>query len=215
MSYAHVLVSMLALPLLSQNIDLATTKDLKLVGVTVEQVTYKDKKALRVTYQAGEDGRSLAILPGIDFENGVIEYEFAGDVKPNAPPEHRGFTGLAFRVAPDGTRYECFYQRPLNAVSQNEQQRKHTVQYISMPGYGWRKLRTETPGKYETWADIKPGDWARVRIEVKGKEASIFINDSAQPLLTADLKQGQTRGTLALWVDIGTVGHFANLKVRR
>ena len=58
------------------------------------------------------------------------------------------------------------------------------------------------------------GEWTKVRIEVKGDKARIYINGAQQPtMIVDDLKHGATSGLLALWVDVGTVAHFANLKV--
>lgn len=206
----------LTIPTPGAEIPLDSVEALKLNGVSAAVVEYRGKRAMRITHTAGEDGHSLAILPGIAFTDGVIEYEFAGDVKPDSPPSYRGFTGLAFRVSAGGESYECFYQRPLNSRSPNAEQRRHTVQYISMPGYGWRALREQFPGKYENWADIQPGAWTKVKIEVRGKTARLSIGGGAEPVLTVtDLRQEALRGTLALWVDIGTVAHFANLRITR
>ncbi len=207
---------LLTLPLSAETrtIALDSMQGIKLTGVDLASVTYKGKKAMRATHRSGEDGRSLAILPGIDFGDGVIEYDFSGDVKPNSPAGYRGFTGLAFRVSPDGAKYECFYQRPLNAKSENQEQRSHSVQYISMPDYPWQRLRKETPGKYEAFAGMTPGEWSHVKIEVKGNKAKLFIGGTATPaLIVDDLKHGISRGVIALWVDVGTIAHFANLRI--
>jgi len=200
----------------TRTVPLVPNPAIKLVGVELASVTYKGRKAMRVTYLSGEDGHSLAVLPGIDFSDGVIEYDFAGGVKPGATPDFRGFTGLGFRVQPDGDSYECFYQRPLNGRSENQEQRNHSVQYMSLPDFPWLRLRTETPGRYESYADMVPGEWTHVRIEVKGSQARLFVNRAAQPVLVVnDLKHGASRGTIALWVGVGTVAHFANLRITR
>ncbi len=195
-------------------IKLDSIKGIKLIGVDIETTSYKGKPAMRVAHREGEDGRSLAILPDIHFANGTIEYEFAATVKPNAPAGYRGFTGLAFRLSGDGSRYECFYQRPLNARSQDQEQRNHSVQYISMPDYPWQRLRKETPSRYEAYADQVVGEWTRVKISVQVDKATIYINGAEQPtLIVNDLKHGASSGPLALWVDVGTTAYFANLRV--
>jgi hypothetical protein len=198
----------------TRTIDLKASPAIKLVGVRIENETYKGKPALRVTHESGEDGKSLAILPDIDFGDGRIEYEFASELASNSPALARGFVGIAFRLNPDGPRYECFYQRPLNSRVEDQERRNHSIQYISMPEFPWQKLRKETPSKYETYADMIAGDWTKAKIEVKGERAVLTINGSSQPtLIVNDLKHGASRGTLALWIDVGTVAHFANLKV--
>ncbi len=32
-------------------------------------------------------------------------------------------------------------------------------------------------------------------------------------MIVSDLKHGDSRGLLALWVDVGTIAHFANLQI--
>ncbi len=184
------------------------------IGLDIEKASFKGKAGLRVVHRSGEDGRSLAILPGVDFTNGTIEYEFAGAVKPNSGPAVRGFTGIASRVSPDGASYECFYQRVLNARSDDQEQRNHSVQYILMPDLPWRKLRAEAPSRYETYADMQVGEWTSVKIVVKGDKAATHINGAQQPtMLVNDLKHGVSRGTLARWDDVGTIAYFANLRI--
>ena len=65
--------------------------------------------------------------------------------------------------------------------------------------------------------DLVPGTWTRVRIEVHGDQARLFVHDTKQPtLIVKDVKSGvQGRGGIALWIDSGTVAHFRNLVVTR
>ena len=58
-------------------------------------------------------------------------------------------------------------------------------------------------------------EWITLRIEVKGKEAKLFLNNSQYPvLLVKDLKLGEkASGGIGLWVDVGTEGYFRDLKV--
>jgi hypothetical protein len=180
----------------------------------VESVTFKGRPALRVLHVAGEDGRSLAVLTGTEFQDGIIEVDLAGDVASGLAEGARGFTGVAFRVSPDGSRYECFYLRPYNARADDQERRNHSAQYISMPEFTWRRLRQESPAKYETYVDLAPGEWTKVRIEVRGEKARLYVNGVTQPALVVnDLKHGVIRGAIALWVDVGTIAHFSNLRV--
>lgn len=85
-----------------------------------------------------------------------------------------------------------------------------------MPGFGWQKLRSETPGKYESYVDLVPGQWTQVKIQVASSHARLYVNGAEQPVLIVnDLKQPAVNGSIALWVGIGTVAHFADLKVTR
>jgi hypothetical protein len=188
-------------------------------NVSTEVVTYQGRNAVRVADTAPADipdGQRFAIIAGTDFTNGVIELDLVGDTLPGAAAEFRGFTGLAFRMSQDGTRYETFYLRPRNGRAEDQLQRNHAVQYEAPPDFPWQRLRMETPGKYETYADLVMGEWTHVKIEVQGDKARLYVNGVAQPTLVVnDLKNGQSKGALALWIGPKTVAHFANLQVTR
>ena len=60
-------------------------------------------------------------------------------------------------------------------------------------------------------------EWITMRIEVKGKQAKLFLNGNKQPsLIVNDLKLGDNvSGTIGLWVDVGTEGYFKDLKITK
>ena len=190
---------------------------LKLQNGKAESVTYQGRAAVKLTDAGADglpDGARLAVVAGTAFEDGVIEAELTGDALPGTPDTVRGFTGIAFRVAPDGTKYECFYLRPKNGRSEDQAQRNHSTQYISVPDFPWQKLRAETPSKYESYVDLTPGAWIKVKIEVQGDKARLYVNGAAQPtLIVNDLKHGRSKGAIGLWIGPGVVAHFANLTV--
>lgn len=160
------------------------------------------------------DASRFAVVPGSSLQDGTIEVDLSGDTVPNAPPNLRGFVGIAFRMNADRSRFECFYLRPQNGRAEDQLQRNHSVQYISMPGFGWQKLRSESPGGYESYVDLAPGRWTHVKIQVTGSGARLFVNGAEQPtLIVSDLKQSPASGAVALWVGPGTIAHFAELKV--
>jgi hypothetical protein len=188
---------------------------LKAKNVTVAPVTFKGRASLEVRHTGGDEGQSMAILSGTEFEDGVIEVDLAGDVAPGAIETARGFTGVAFRVSPDTNRYECFYLRPSNGRAEDQERRNHSAQYVSMPEFPWHRLRQETPSRYESYVDLVPGEWTKVRIEVAGQKARLFVNGAAQPtLIVNDLKHGISKGQVALWVSIGTVARFSSLRIQ-
>ena len=79
--------------------------------------------------------------------------------------------------------------------------------------FPWQKLRSESPGKYEAYLDLVPGEWTKVKVVVDDK-AKLYVNGSAQPTLVVnDLKQPRAAGAIALWVGPGTIAHFANLRI--
>jgi hypothetical protein len=58
--------------------------------------------------------------------------------------------------------------------------------------------------------------WTKIRVEVRGNVARLFVHDHEQPTLVVnDVKTGaQAKGAVALWLDAGTIAHFRNLSVR-
>jgi hypothetical protein len=203
----------------AQTIPINSPDQLKLVNVKAESVTFKGRKALRVRDAAppglGDEGR-LVILANTDFQDGVIEVDLTGEPGPGAGEGARGFVGVAFRVAPDQSRFECIYLRPTNGRAEDQVRRNHSVQYISVPGFPWHFLRKEFPEKYESYVDLVAGEWTRVKIEVRGEKARLYVNGVGQPtLLVNDLKQGLSKGSVALWIGTETLAHFANVRISK
>jgi len=162
------------------------------------------------------EGGDIVVLPGTSFHNGTIEVDLAGKPRAGAPSDARGFVGLAFRVAADPSKYECVYIRPTNGRADDQVRRNHSTQYISMPEYEWSRLRREAPGQYESYADLVPGEWTKIKIEVSSVTARLYVNDAPQPVLIVnDLKHGDSEGAVALWIGLGTEAYFANLRISK
>jgi hypothetical protein len=207
---------------------LESTAGLRLHNVTAEPAMLQGKKGLRVTASEEAQRRlqsmtpdeqarfpQLASIDGLAFANGVIEAEIAGAPAPDAGEGARGFVGIAFRLQTDVKTYDAFYLRPTNGRAEDQERRNHAVQYISHPDWPWFRLRKETPSKYESYVDLMPGVWTRVKIEVRGERARLYVHDQEQPaLIVNDLKTGvQGEGGVALWIDRSTVAHFRSLRV--
>jgi hypothetical protein len=187
---------------------------LDLRNVLAEAREHRGKKAVRIVEVPGVQAETIAILPDSTFEDGTIELELAGQVLAGAPPTSRGFVGIAFRVDPKSLAYDCFYLRPENGRADDQLRRNHSTQYISHPDFTWQKLRQEQPGVYESYVDLEPGAWTRVRIVVKGGEARLFVHGAEQPsLVVKDMKRGPTRGFVALSIGQGTEAFFTNLTI--
>jgi hypothetical protein len=194
--------------------QLNSLSELELHHVDAELVTYRNRRAVRLVEQ-GEAIDTIAILSNSDFEEGVIETEIAGAPRKDAPHDMRGFVGIAFRVQPHGSRYECFYLRPTNGRADDQLRRNHSTQYISQPDFPWYRLREETPGVYESYTDLVPGVWTPIKIVVSGIQAQLYVNRAEQPCLVVnDLKLGKTRGQIALWIGAGTEAYFSTVVVR-
>jgi len=197
--------------------SLESTDGLELVNAQAEAVEYEGRRGLRVgradDYQ---EGSVLVLISGTEFDNGSIELELAGEPAPDADPNMRGFIGVAFRVDPaDPGRYECFYLRPTNARADVQLRRNHSTQYVSHPDYPWYRLREESPGVYESYVDLVPGAWTKVRIEVAGNTARLYVHGADEPtLIVHDLRLGETSGQVGLWLHSSTLAHFRNLRIR-
>jgi hypothetical protein len=198
----------------SRIFQLNSLSELELLHVEAELVTYRDRRALRLVEQ-GESTSAIAILSDSDFKDGVIETEIAGVPRKDAPQDMRGFVGIAFRVQPQGSQYECFFLRPTNGRADDQLRRNHSTQYISHPDFPWYRLREETPGVYESYTDLVPGVWTPIRIVVSGTRAQLHVNGAEQPcLIVNDLKLGETQGQIALWIGAGTEAYFSTVVVK-
>ncbi|MEY4933158.1 MAG: hypothetical protein RLZZ403_1478 [Pseudomonadota bacterium] len=162
------------------------------------------------------DEPTFARLTGSRFSNGVIEVRVLSRLRKDAPDFARGFIGVAFRINDDNSKFESIYLRPTNARVDNQLRRNRSTQYFSYPDFRFERLRKEAPGEYESYADMGLDEWIDVRIEVRGSQARLFLNGGKQPALVVnDLKQGPTAsGAVGLWVDVGTEGYFADLRVQ-
>jgi len=182
--------------------------------VRVESVEYKGKHAVKVT----EDGQvpnaqAYAVLKGAPFHNGTIDVELAGLPVAGAGEGARGFIGIGFRL--QGDRYEYIYLRPTNGRADDQVRRNHSTQYSSYPGFDFAASRQQAPEKYESYVDLEPGEWTRVRITVEGTKARLYVHGAAQPCLVVnDLKLGDSSGAVALWIGPGTEGYFTGWSIR-
>jgi hypothetical protein len=182
-------------------------------NVKTQAVKYLGRRSVRITMD-GEDHDGLALLPGTDFQDGVIEADIA--LKITMPPGVRfpGFVGIAFRVRPDASHYELFYLRPGNSDATDQAMRNHAVQYISEPGFGWYRLRREWPWVYESHAELAMETWTKLRIEVAGRAAKLYLNGSAKPtLIVDDLKGEDLHGAVGLWSFTDEEAYFSNVRI--
>lgn len=199
--------------------SLDSTAGLDLVSAQADVATWHGRRAIHLGPLPGEskdDHAIMAVLKGTEFHDGILELDVSGAPRADADPTSRGFVGIAFRVqgADSLTRFECFYIRPTNGRSDDQLLRNHTVQYQAYPDYSWKKLREQSPGVYESYADVVPGEWTHLKLEVSGTRARLFVNGASQPtLIVNDLKGGDGSGAIALWSYTSTEAYFSNLKV--
>ncbi len=202
-----------------QSLSLDSLDGLQTHKVVQEISNHLGRNAVHVTDLGDFVGNyedKLVIIEGIEFGNGVIEVSLAGAPGSHAAGGARGFVGVAFHVSADVSSFEAFYLRPTNGRANDQLRRNHSAQYISYPDYPWHRLREETPGMYEAYVDLVPGEWMRVRIEIAGMKAHLYVNGAEQPsLIVSDLKLGDEAGAIGLWIGPGTDAYFSDLVVTK
>jgi len=183
-------------------------------GVKLDAASYRGRPAVHVVGKPGWDREAIAIVSGGSLQDGSVEADVAGQPEAGASEGARGFIGLAFRLAENVAGFECFYIRPTNGRADDQFRRNHATQYISAPDFPWQRLRKEFPGVYESYADMEPGAWTHLKIEVSGRKARLFVNRAEQPaLIVNDLKGEPAAGAVALWIGSETDGWFSNLVI--
>jgi hypothetical protein len=195
--------------------DLIARERLTLVGVVAEPATYLGRPAMKLLESdKSRNNLGLAIVNGVTLRNGTIAVDVAGRRGQYAVPDDRGFIGLAFRVSPNAERFEYIYLRPDNGRVNDQVRRNHSTQYSAHPDFPFSRMRKEFPEKYESYVDLEYGAWTRMRIDVEGTTARLFVHEALQPaLVVTDLKLGDSTGGVALWIGSGTEGFFSNLRV--
>jgi hypothetical protein len=205
--------------LAAQSVDLRRAA-LEPIQVTTSVETLIGRDVVKVAKSptvTKDDEATYTRIKGLEFQNGTIEVKVLSRLLPNAPEHARGFIGVAFRINDDNSKFEGIYIRPTNGRAEQQLRRNRSIQYFSFPDFKFDRLRKEAPGEYESYADMGLNEWIALRIEVKGKQARLYLNNSSQPsLVVNDLKHGENAsGGIGLWVDVGTEGFFSDLRIHR
>jgi hypothetical protein len=67
---------------------------------------------------------------------------------------------------------------------------------------------------YEAYAELQPESWTKVKIEVVGRSAKLYLNGSEKPSLVVDGLKGQDlRGAVALWSYPREEAYFSNVRI--
>ena len=203
----------------------------ELHNVTGSIITFQGNKVLRIerdlkaipfdvnNIEKTVDEPHYARLAGLeDFENGTIEVKMYSQIQD--PPPYTGvagFIGVYFRIKKDDSAFESIYLRPKVGRANRMLFRNHAVQYISYPHAKFDTLRKSyPPGSYEGSAPVALNEWITMRIEVNGETAEMFINNMKYSTFIVDKMLGKHKiGGVGLYVDIGTIGYFKDLKVTK
>ncbi|MEX2783967.1 hypothetical protein AB3331_02070 [Streptococcus sp. H49] len=190
---------------------------LKAVGCSYSLVNWHHGPVICVTKDktiTEDDEATYVKLSDSHFHNGIIEADVLSRLLPDAPDHARGFIGIAFRIAADDSIFEAFYIRPTNGRSDLQLRRNRATQYFSYPHFKYMHSRRSHPGEYEAYADMTLDEWIHLKIAVQGSKAQFYLHHQEQPtLIVNDLKHGDSKGQVGLWVDVGTEGFFKNVKI--
>ena len=162
------------------------------------------------------DENTYLKVKGIGFHNGVIEVDVCGRLLADAPDYARGFIGIVFRANESDSEFESFYIRPTNGKDCTDPVRRaHGCQYFSYPGYTFSYFREFGITEYEGLVDtIALGQWSHIRAEITDARGTFFV-DGKKVLEVNGLKHGpESKGTVGLYVDIGTDGFFRDLIIK-
>lgn len=200
------------------NLELVNTKS-EILNIEGSSVLKLERDLLKSPFDINNiestvDGPTFAKIIDIEMINGVIELKVLSKIIENSPfPNARGFVGVGFRVD-EKNHFDAIYLRPSNGRVDDQLRRNHTVQYFSYPGYTFSRLRREANGVYETYADIGLDEWIDVKIEIQDKKAKLHLNNQQTPnFIVNDLFGTSKSGKVALWVEIGTIAFFKDLKI--
>jgi len=187
------------------------------VNMTITKID--GREAVRVVRDTAIKGADIPTFVRLnntgDFSNGTIEVTLLSLLLPTADATARGFIGLTFRINQDNSRFEGIYIRPTNGRAEDQLRRNHSTQYFSYPDYKFDRLRKESEGKYESYADMGLNEWIKMKIVIKDAQAKLYLNDNPQPtLIVNDLKLGAANsGAIGLFLDGGTDAFFRDIKV--
>ena len=150
-------------------------------------------------------------LKDVDFSFGTIELDIRGRNE-----FLKSFPGIAFYASDTSRNYDVIYFRPFNFRHADPVRRTWSVQYMSLPQYGYDRLRKENTGQFESEIipNPKPEDWIHARIVIAKDSIKVYVNGIAIPTLAVRTLQGRSKGMFGSWTD-GTVAEFANLTITR
>jgi len=142
-----------------------------------------------------------ARLTGVEFENGIIEFDMAINGK-------RSYPGIFFRVQ-SVANYEHFYIRPHRVGLYPD-----ALQYA--PAFNrsscWQLFSGEG---YTSAVDMPKKEWVHVKLEIKGNQARVFINNSKKPdLVINHLQHGNSKGGLTLNSPKNGTAYFSNFSYK-
>ena len=174
-------------------------------------ITLLDEKSYKGIRLSRDYGEGIAWLKGVEFSNGIIEFDARGE-----DVEGHSFVGIAFH-AKDNDTFDAIYLRPFRFNEADDAMRSHSIQYIALPTYTWRVLREKFPNKFEHAIDPSPDPnaWVHVRIVIKDSTISTYINGNKEPSLVCEKVNTISSGAVGFYVADTSGGDFANLTITK
>ncbi len=175
-------------PMLSESFDIDTSR----TGSSERAIQFGDFLGRRAVYLPS----GFLNVKGAKFRDGTVEFDVAS--KP-----HGLFLGIGFRIESEANM-EVIYLRP-NASDTIE-----AVQYTPrLNGDAiWQLLNSNHE---KASAHIPENQWIHMKIVVRGRTCTLFLNASKVPtLVVTNLRRGDSEGGIALWA-LGGGGYFSNL----
>jgi hypothetical protein len=140
----------------------------------------------------------FAYASGVNFRNGTIDADVA-------TYDSGGFYGIGFHVGDPHERYEIVFFRPPHF----DPTLQYTPSFYDMNAWQFFPVPD-----YAGSPDFPQGQWAHVRIVVKGLVASIYLDTATTPTLEVhDLALGSVGGTIGIWGRAGGA-YISNLRYR-
>lgn len=148
--------------------------------------TFKGRKALYL------NGR--ASLKSIPLQDGILQVDFTA-AKP------RAFAGFVFR-AQDEENYEAVY------VRLHKSKMPDAIQYN--PEFNG-EANWQLYGEHQSFATFDQNEWNTLRIEIRGSELKVYLNDFSKPVLTLDnLRHEVGPGFIGFYSFLGA--YFSNFR---
>ena len=189
----------------SQNAESSSAK--RTVVFEGRRWNIENARSAAVEKFAGRDalhivGGETNFVPLVDetFTEGTIEVDVASST----------FSGVGFHADKNLSVADLVYVRPFNSGTAKHE---NTIQYAMMgrPRFGWRSLREQFPGKFESGADVAVDEWFHLKVIIDKRTASVFINDGSEPVLTVNQLLGdQQTGLVGVW---GWDTYISNFRV--
>ena len=140
------------------------------------------------------NGNGLAILKGVDFSDGVIEFDLL--------PGERQFSSMYFRYK-DSLESECFYFRT------DRRGQPQAIQYTPVIGgiNCWNLF-----DNYQNAADWQPNRPIHTKLVVAGPRLRVYLNGAAEPAMDVPRLEGNVTHGAICFEGKGTL---SNLVVRQ